>query len=122
MTVRAVLFDLDGTLVDSVPALTAGLNDVLATYGSTLMTEKAVADLVGKGVRKLIEDVFAVKHLRALCGSKRRPRQSRCEVLPRGVGRCGGTAPDGGEDRTRHQQVPRDGGNLRAGCGTRQLL
>ena len=63
MTVRAVLFDLDGTLVDSVPALTAGLNDVLATYGSTPMTEKAVADLVGKGVRKLIEDVFAVKQL-----------------------------------------------------------
>ena len=63
MTVRAVLFDLDGMLVDSVPALTAGLNDVLATYGSTPMTEKAVADLVGKGVRKLIEDVFAVKQL-----------------------------------------------------------
>ena len=29
MTVRAVLFDLDGTLVDSVPALTAGLNTFL---------------------------------------------------------------------------------------------
>lgn len=63
MTVRAVLFDLDGTLVDSVPALTAGLNDVLAHFGATPMTEKAVADLVGKGVRRLIEDVFAVKQL-----------------------------------------------------------
>lgn len=63
MTVRAVLFDLDGTLVDSVPALTAGLNDVLSHYGATPMTEKAVADLVGKGVRRLIEDVFDVKKL-----------------------------------------------------------
>ncbi len=63
MTVRAVLFDLDGTLVDSVPALTAGLNDVLSHYGASPMTEKAVADLVGKGVRRLIEDVFALKGL-----------------------------------------------------------
>lgn len=63
MTVRAVLFDLDGTLVDSVPALTAGLNDVLLHYGATPMTAKAVADLVGKGVRRLIEDVFALKGL-----------------------------------------------------------
>lgn len=63
MTVRAVLFDLDGTLVDSVPALTAGLNDVLRHYGAAPMTEKAVADLVGKGVRRLIEDVFALRRL-----------------------------------------------------------
>jgi len=63
MTVRAVLFDLDGTLVDSVPALTVGLNDVLRHYGALPMAEKAVADLVGKGVRRLIEDVFALKGL-----------------------------------------------------------
>lgn len=63
MTVRAVLFDLDGTLVDSVPALTAGLNDVLRHYGASPMAEKTVADLVGKGVRRLIEDVFALKGL-----------------------------------------------------------
>lgn len=63
MTVRAVLFDLDGTLVDSVPALTVGLNDVLRHYGASAMAEKDVADLVGKGVRRLIEDVFALKGL-----------------------------------------------------------
>ncbi len=63
MTVRAVLFDLDGTLVDSVPALTAGLNDVLRHYGASPMAEKTVADLVGKGVRRLIEDVFTLKGL-----------------------------------------------------------
>ena len=65
MTVRAVLFDLDGTLVDSVPGLTLGVNDVLAHYGAAPMTEKAVADLVGKGVRRLIEDVFRIKALPA---------------------------------------------------------
>lgn len=63
MIVRAVFFDLDGTLVDSVPNLTQGVNDVLAVYGAAPMTEKNVADLVGRGVRKLMEDIFAIRAL-----------------------------------------------------------
>lgn len=63
MTVKAVLFDLDGTLVDSVPSLTVGVNEVLAHWQAAPLTEKVVADLVGKGVRRLMEDVFSLRGL-----------------------------------------------------------
>lgn len=40
MQTRAVLFDLDGTLVDSLPTLTCSLNAYLAALGKAPFTEK----------------------------------------------------------------------------------
>jgi len=54
-TARAVLFDLDGTLVDSAGGIAAALNDTLAARKLGAFETAAVADMVGGGVRRLIE-------------------------------------------------------------------
>jgi phosphoglycolate phosphatase len=52
--IRAVVFDLDGTLIDSIPDIAAALNLCLAAEGRTPLTEDAVAKLVGGGARELV--------------------------------------------------------------------
>ncbi len=52
--VRAVVFDLDGTLIDSVPDIAAALNRCLANEGRETLTEQGVAKLVGGGARELV--------------------------------------------------------------------
>lgn len=52
-----VLFDLDGTLVDSVPLLTAGINAVMANLRMRPFTVEEIAPMIGKGVRVLLERV-----------------------------------------------------------------
>ncbi len=56
---KAVLFDLDGTLVDSVPDIHAALNEVLSSYGEPPFILEAVIGFVGGGVPKLIERAYA---------------------------------------------------------------
>lgn len=50
-----VIFDLDGTLVDSAPDLTGALNATLASLGLSALPEAEVRHMVGHGARKLIE-------------------------------------------------------------------
>ena len=52
---RTVIFDLDGTLVDTAPDLTAALNFVLRAEGRATVALGEVRHLVGHGARKLIE-------------------------------------------------------------------
>ncbi|PZO74396.1 MAG: phosphoglycolate phosphatase [Mesorhizobium amorphae] len=54
----AVLFDLDGTLVDSAPDLRAALNELLAGYDLPPVPLDAVKGMIGHGVRKLVERAF----------------------------------------------------------------
>jgi phosphoglycolate phosphatase len=54
-TVRAVLFDLDGTLVDSYPAITASVNFVRAHYHLPPLPEPEVRRHVGRGPVYLLE-------------------------------------------------------------------
>lgn len=51
----AVIFDLDGTLLDTLRDLTDSLNAVLAQYGLAERTLDEVRCFVGNGIRKLIE-------------------------------------------------------------------
>ncbi|NWH07221.1 MAG: HAD-IA family hydrolase [Alphaproteobacteria bacterium] len=55
----AIAFDLDGTLVDTAPDLTAATNAVLARAGRRRLDEHVVRHLVGRGARALIEAGFA---------------------------------------------------------------
>jgi len=55
-----VVFDLDGTLVDSAPDLTAALNVALAAVGRPAVDPATVRHLVGHGARALIERGLAV--------------------------------------------------------------
>jgi len=52
---KTVIFDLDGTLVDTSPDLTAALNAVLTAAGRKPLPEIEVRHLVGRGARVLIE-------------------------------------------------------------------
>ncbi|MCF8480373.1 MAG: HAD-IA family hydrolase [Rhodospirillum sp.] len=54
---RAVLFDLDGTLVHSLPAVHAALNDTLKAFGEPPLTLDAVAPLLGGGAKALMDRV-----------------------------------------------------------------
>ncbi len=55
---KAILFDLDGTLIDSVPDLTAAVNFTLAQLGRPPKSPNQVAVHVGNGVRVLLERVI----------------------------------------------------------------
>lgn len=56
---RAVLFDLDGTLIDSAPDLAASTNRLLLSYGRPALGLDQVRSMIGHGVRRLVERAFA---------------------------------------------------------------
>jgi phosphoglycolate phosphatase len=56
-----LVFDLDGTLVDSVPDLTTTLNKVLRERGYAPLTRAEVAPMVGDGVPALVARGFAAR-------------------------------------------------------------
>src|SRR5690348_8389866 len=52
--VRAVAFDLDGTLIDTIADLAAALNLTLTMLGAPQIPEPRVRSLVGNGVEQLV--------------------------------------------------------------------
>ncbi len=58
---KALLFDLDGTLIDSVPDIAAAVNELLGSYGIDSVPVEDVRKMVGEGVRKLVERAFAAR-------------------------------------------------------------
>ena len=55
---RAVVFDLDGTLVDSAPDIAWGINRVLADHGLGPLPVRDVERLTGEGAGVLVERVL----------------------------------------------------------------
>lgn len=51
----SIIFDLDGTLVDTADDLTASLNHALVQLGRATVPEESVRAMVGHGARKLLE-------------------------------------------------------------------
>ena len=51
---RALIFDLDGTLVDSLPGIAASLNRALALHGLPAHGDAAVRGFIGDGARMLV--------------------------------------------------------------------
>lgn len=56
---QAVLFDLDGTLVDSVPDLTQAVDRMLVAFGMPAAGESAVRQWVGNGAQMLVKRALA---------------------------------------------------------------
>lgn len=57
----AIIFDLDGTLVDSVPDIHAAVNRMLADHGDAPMDIAQVRSFIGNGVPVLIAKVMAAR-------------------------------------------------------------
>nr|WP_246188567.1 HAD-IA family hydrolase [Nitratireductor arenosus] len=55
------MFDLDGTLIDSVADLTAAVNTVLVAHGAQPLDVAAVRGMVGNGVAKLVQRAFQAR-------------------------------------------------------------
>ena len=55
MKYKAVLFDMDGTLLDTLTDLTDAVNHILSVHGYPLRTVEEVRTFVGNGARKLME-------------------------------------------------------------------
>ncbi|WP_028775271.1 phosphoglycolate phosphatase [Shewanella waksmanii] len=60
-TVTAIAFDLDGTLIDSVPDLAAATNALLVELGFDTCSEDDVRSWVGNGAKKLVERALTAK-------------------------------------------------------------
>ncbi len=54
-SIRLLIFDLDGTLIDSVPDIAVATNKMLADLGKRTFSEDNIRHWVGNGSRKLIE-------------------------------------------------------------------
>ena len=77
---KVVVFDLDGTLVDSVPDIEAALNWLLARLGRRQVARDEVAGMVGDGVPKLVErGLRDAGCLLAVCTNK--PAGATAEIL-----------------------------------------
>lgn len=55
----AIIWDLDGTLIDSAGDLAAVVNELLLEHGAGTLPEAAVRPMIGDGVARLVERAFA---------------------------------------------------------------
>lgn len=62
MTYDLILFDLDGTLVDTADDIADSLLAVLAEFGRPPLPRKEIVAAIGQGVRRLIEQTAAPPH------------------------------------------------------------
>ena len=58
---KAVIFDLDGTLLDTLDDLTDSINEMLEFFGYRTVTREKVRTIIGSGARKLIADALPEK-------------------------------------------------------------
>jgi len=58
MKIRSVLFDLDGTLVDSLGDLTDAVNHVRQAFAEPPLTTDAVCTMIGKGAVNLLQQAL----------------------------------------------------------------
>jgi len=56
--IKLVIFDLDGTILDTIPDIAFNLNAMLYKYGYKRLSEKQVAKIVGSGAEKLVKDAI----------------------------------------------------------------
>jgi phosphoglycolate phosphatase len=60
---KAVIFDLDGTLVDSAPDIHASANALLRAMGYQPLPYELVCSFIGNGIPKLVQRVMVASHI-----------------------------------------------------------
>lgn len=70
--VRAVIFDLDGTLIDSYAAIAASLNQARSFVGLPVLDDDAVRRRVGRGLESLVAELVGPDRVAESVGRFRR--------------------------------------------------
>ena len=83
MQIKAVLFDLDGTLIDTIPDLTYGLNQMLKGLDKPPLTTGQVSSMVGRGVIDLMENVFRASRLAVRSEAINKAISVYCDIMVR---------------------------------------
>lgn len=63
MTTATIVFDLDGTLVDTAPDLIASLNHTITAAGLEPVGYEDITHLVGQGAKTMIERAFRLREV-----------------------------------------------------------
>ncbi len=58
MPIGLIIFDLDGTLIDSIHDIANAVNHTFEPYGIRKLTSREVAGMVGEGPSKLVQNVI----------------------------------------------------------------
>lgn len=58
-----LVFDLDGTLIDSAPDIITAVNRTLADHSKPTLSDEVIISHIGEGLKKLIADLFAGDNL-----------------------------------------------------------
>ena len=85
---RTIVFDLDGTLVDTAPDLIAALNFVLDREGLPPVPLKSARNMIGAGARKLIERGLELEGRVMSVDGRRPPDEGFHRLLRRPHRRC----------------------------------
>ena len=83
---RAVLFDLDGTLVDSAPGIGEAINAVLSPLGCPPLPLREVRRMIGDGAPRLLERALAAHGLSP-------PAAEKAALMGRYLGRLKSNPP-----------------------------
>ena len=77
---KLVLFDLDGTLIDSVPDIALAINELVAIDNLATFTVDQVRSMVGQGVAKLVKKAYLARGL-ALTEDELRQKLKTMDVV-----------------------------------------
>lgn len=58
-----LVFDLDGTLIDSAPDIVVAVNRTLRNHGKNILDDATVIAHIGEGLKKLLADLFLGENL-----------------------------------------------------------
>lgn len=59
-----LVFDLDGTLIDSAPDIITAVNRTLTDNGKSTQSDAVIISHIGEGLKKLIADLFIADNLK----------------------------------------------------------
>ena len=80
MNYQAVLFDLDGTLVETAPEIADAVNDTLGHFGWPPVSQSQVNGWIGHGTRELL--ILALAHLNGESAAQVRDSARLQQALP----------------------------------------